>query len=246
MADSRKRGGDDAPAEEGLPLWMATFADLVTLLLCFFVLLLSFAQQDANKFKTLAGSIKNAFGIQVKRKSANFAAFSPAKYERSDVKLEKSDKLILGMILEIKNYVLNDPDLQKVATITADDQGVVIRIPVTSFFAPGSAELLPGSDKLLDGAINILKQHTVNMVLRGHTANIKEWSKGYPSNWELSSARAAALLRATMERGEIPPSRLKAVGYADSRPLLPNTTNENKELNNRMEFYLHQPEQKSW
>ena len=93
MADPRKRGGDEPPVEEGLPAWMATFADLVTLLLCFFVLLLSFAQQDANKFKTLAGSIKNAFGIQIKRKTANFAAFSPERYERSDVTLEKEDKM---------------------------------------------------------------------------------------------------------------------------------------------------------
>lgn len=246
MADSRKRGGDEPPVEEGLPLWMATFADLVTLLLCFFVLLLSFAQQDANKFKTLAGSVKNAFGIQVKRKTANFAAFSPTKYERADVKLESDDKLILGMILELKNYILNDPELKKVATVTADDSGLVIRIPVDSFFAPGSARMIPGSERLLDGAINILKEHTVSMVLRGHTANEQNVSKEYPSNWELSSARAAALLRATLARSDIPASRLKAVGYANSRPLLPNTTEENKKLNNRMEFYLHRPEDRSW
>lgn len=246
MADSRKRGGDEPQAEEGLPLWMATFADLVTLLLCFFVLLLSFAQQDANKFKTLAGSVKNAFGIQVKRKTANFAAFSPAKYERSDVKLKDEDQMILGMLLEIKSYMLEDPSFQNVATVTADNKGLIIRIPVTSFFGPGSAALEAESEKLLDGAINILKQHTVNMVVRGHTSNTVEQTKVYPTNWELSSARAAALLRAIMSRSDIPASRLKAVGYADSRPLLPNNTEENKKLNNRMEFYIHRPEDKSW
>lgn len=246
MADSRKRGGGEPPVEEGLPLWMATFADLVTLLLCFFVLLLSFAQQDANKFKTLAGSVKNAFGIQVKRQSANFAAFSPAKFERSDVKLKKEDQMILGMLLEIKSYMLEDPSLHKVATVTADNKGLILRIPVTNFFAPASATLKPGSEKLLDGAINILKQHTVNMVVRGHTSNIVEGTNAYPTNWELSSARAAALLRAIMSRSELPASRLKAVGYADSRPLLPNTTDENKKLNNRMEFYIHRPQDKSW
>lgn len=245
MADSRKRGGEP-PAEEGLPLWMATFADLVTLLLCFFVLLLSFAQQDANKFKTLAGSVKNAFGIQVKRPTANFAAFSPAKFERSDVKLKKEDQMILGMLLEIKSYMLEDPSLKKVATVTADNKGLILRIPVTNFFAPGSATLNPESEKLLDGAINILKQHTVNMVVRGHTSNTIEETNAYPTNWELSSARAAALLRAIMSRSELPASRLKAVGYADSRPLLPNTTEENKKLNNRMEFYIHRPQDKSW
>ncbi|MCG8531174.1 MAG: OmpA family protein [Desulfovibrionales bacterium] len=246
MADSRKRGNSEPPAEEGLPLWMATFADLVTLLLCFFVLMLSFAQQDANKFKTLAGSIKNAFGIQVKRKEASFAAFSPEKYERDDVQLEKDDEVILGMLLELKNYTLTDPELKKVATITTDGKGLVIRIPVNSFFTPGSASLITGSEKLLDGAINILKQHTVNMVLRGHTTNAPEGSEKFPSNWELSSARAAALLRATMERSKLPPTRLKAVGYAGSRPLLPNTTEENQKLNNRMEFYIHRPKDASW
>ncbi|SIO27538.1 flagellar motor protein MotB [Halodesulfovibrio marinisediminis] len=246
MSDSRKRGGDEPPVEEGLPLWMATFADLVTLLLCFFVLLLSFAQQDANKFKTLAGSVKNAFGIQVKRKTANFAAFSPTKFERSDVKLAKEDQMILGLLLEIKSYMLEDPSLQKVATVTADNKGLILRIPVTSFFDSGSASLKSGSEKLLDGAINILKQHTVNMVVRGHTSNTLAQTEAYPTNWELSSARAAALLRAIMSRSDIPASRLKAVGYSDSRPLLPNTTEENKRLNNRMEFYIHRPEDKSW
>jgi len=246
MSESRKKGGDEAPAEEGLPLWMATFADLVTLLLCFFVLLLSFAQQDANKFKTLAGSVKNAFGIQVKRKDANFAAFSPSQYERSDVQLKKEDQMILGMLLEMKSYMLQDAALKKVATVTADNKGLILRIPVSSFFAPGSAKLRSGSDRLLDGAINILKQHTVNMVLRGHTSSDPEQSQAYPTNWELSSARAAALLRAILGRSSITPSRLKAVGYADSRPLLPNTTSENKALNNRMEFYIHRPQDKSW
>lgn len=246
MADSRKRGGGEPPAEEGLPLWMATFADLVTLLLCFFVLLLSFAQQDANKFKTLAGSVKNAFGIQVKRQKANFAAFSPSKFDRSDVKLKKEDQMILGMLLEIKSYMLEDQSLHKVATVTADNKGLILRIPVTSFFDPASATLKPETEKLLDGAINILKQHTVNMVVRGHTSNTVNATEAYPTNWELSSARAAALLRAVMARSELPASRLKAVGYADSRPLLPNTTKENKRLNNRMEFYIHRPQDKSW
>ncbi|MCT4627911.1 flagellar motor protein MotB [Halodesulfovibrio sp.] len=246
MADPQKRGDSEPPAEEGLPLWMATFADLVTLLLCFFVLLLSFAQQDANKFKTLAGSVKNAFGIQVKRKTAIYAAFSPTKFERSDVKLKKDDQIILGMVLEVKSYMLDDPALQKVATVTSDSKGLVLRIPVNSFFAPGSAVMKPGSEQLLNGPIDVLKKHTVNMVVRGHTSNTQEGSSAYPTNWELSSARAAALLRAIMNKSGLSSTRLKAVGYADSRPLLPNTSEPNRALNNRMEFYIHRPEDKSW
>ncbi len=242
----QKRPRPDPPKDEGLPPWMATFADMVTLLLCFFVLLLSFAQQDANKFKTLMGSIKNAFGIQIQRKEAEFAAFSPSQFERKDVELKKDDQQILGMVVELKNIIIEDPDLQRTVKVTAEDQGVVLRFPVALFFAHGSAELKQEALPLLDGAIKILKERNVNMVVRGHTSDAPETSSLYPSNWELSSSRAAAVLRALMQRGDISASRLKAVGYADSQPLLPNNSEANRETNSRMELYLHKPEVKSW
>lgn len=242
----QKRPQPEPPKDEGLPPWMATFADMVTLLLCFFVLLLSFAQQDANKFKTLMGSIKNAFGIQIQRKEAEFAAFSPSQFERKDVELKKDDQQILGMVVELKNIIIEDPDLQRTVKVTAEDQGVVLRFPVALFFAFGSAELKQEALPLLDGAIKILKERNVNMVVRGHTSDVPEAGSLYPSNWELSSSRAAAVLRALMQRGEISASRLKAVGYADSQPLLPNNSEANRETNSRMELYLHKPEVKSW
>lgn len=237
----------DPPKQEGLPEWMATFADMVTLLLCFFVLLLSFAQQDANKFKTLMGSIKEAFGIQIKRPDAEFAAFSPSQFERKDVELKKDDQQILGMVLEIKNVIFEDPSLKQSVKVSAEDQGVVMRFPVSAFFAPGSAEIKQEALPLLDVAIKILKERNVNLVVRGHTSDIEESSSAaYPTNWELSSARAAAVLRALLKRGDLPSSRLKAVGYADSQPLLPNNSDANRDTNNRMELYLHKPEVTSW
>ena len=253
MADNQapppppKKGSDEGPPViEGLPGWMATFADMVTLLLCFFVLLLSFAQQDANKFKTLMGSIKNAFGVQLKRKDAPFAAFSPSRFERKDVELKQEDKALLGMVLELKQIVFQDPDLKKSVKVSVEDQGVVMRYPLTLLFKENSATLHPGAAKKLKGAISILKERNVNLVVRGHTSDIATPNSVYPSNWELSSARAAALLRALMEEGGISPTRLKAVGYADSQPLLPNTSPQNRSVNSRMELYFHQPETKSW
>ncbi len=240
------RKQDEPPKQEGLPEWMATFADMVTLLLCFFVLLLSFAQQDANKFKTLMGSIKNAFGIQLKRPEAEFAAFSPSQFERKDVELKKDDQQILGMVVELKNMIFEDPNLKKTVKISAEDAGVVMRFPIDVFFAEGSADLKPEALTALDGAIRILKERNVNLVVRGHTSDEESPTSLYPSNWELSSARAAALLRAIMARGDISSTRLKAVGYADSQPLLPNNSAPNRHTNARMELYLHKPEVKSW
>ncbi|MFV0423279.1 flagellar motor protein MotB [Oleidesulfovibrio sp.] len=238
---------DDTPCEEGLPPWMATFADMMSLLLCFFVLLLSFAQQDANKFKTLMGSIKEAFGVQVKRKEAPFAAFSPSDFERKDVELDPENKELLGMVLEIKNFVLQDPDLKKTAKISTDDAGVVIRIPTSEIFAPGSAKPVADAASKLATVVRIMKERNLGLVVRCHTSDRSLDSNSlYPTNWELSSARAATTLRILMQAGDIAPSRMKAVGYADSQPLLPNNTDENRYVNSRLEFYFHTPSVKSW
>ncbi|MBG0775093.1 MAG: OmpA family protein [Desulfovibrionaceae bacterium] len=235
----------DADCPEGLPEWMATFSDMVTLLLCFFILLLSFAKQDINTFKTLMGSVKDAFGVQIKRKDAPYAAFSPTNYERKDVELSQQNKQILGLVLQLKN-VLDDPKLKKVTKVTADDDGVVLRVDMSEMFDPGSAHLKPSAEAIFARVIKILKEYNFNVVVRGHTDDQPPNNAQYPTNWELSSARAAAALRYVMEHGEIPPTRLKAVGYADSQPLLPNTSDKNREANRRMEFYFHRPEAQSW
>lgn len=82
--------------------------------------------------------------------------------------------------------------------------------------------------------------------MRGHTDDIPVRSAKYPSNWELSAARAAAALRYIVEKGGINPSRLKAVGYAGTRPLVPNTSEANRAINRRVEFYFHRPRVEGW
>lgn len=238
---------DEVACEEGLPPWLATFADLMSLLLCFFVLLLSFAQQDVSKFRTLMGSIKEAFGVQIKREEAQYAAFSPEKFERKDVELNEDNKMLLGMVLQLKKIMVDDPDLKETVEITTDDKGVIMRVPNTSLFDKGTAQLRPNADKVLARIITFLKEHNFDLVVRGHTDDRFESSvDALPSNWELSSARAGAALRYLIEKGGIKPSRLKAVGYSDSQPLLPNNTDQNRFVNNRMEFYFHRPMVQSW
>jgi len=238
---------DDTPCEEGLPPWLATFADMMSLLLCFFVLLLSFANQDVTKFRTLMGSIKDAFGIQIKRDEAEFAAFSPSKYERKDVELNEDNKMLLGMVLQLKKLMVDDPELKETAEISTDDHGVIMRIPNNMIFKKGTAQVLPGADKVFSKVITFLKEHNFDLVVRGHTDDrLSATNEAYPTNWELSSARAGAALRYIIEKGGIKPSRLKAVGYADSQPLVPNTSDDNRFINNRTEFYFHRPAVKSW
>ena len=241
------RPADDAPAEEGLPLWLATFGDMMSLLLCFFVLLLSFANQDVQKFNDLLGSIKDAFGVQIERRDAPFAALSPSQFERSSVELDQQNQLLLNAVVSIENIANEDPELKKTVTIHPDERGVIMRVPDEALFAPGSADFLPGYQRILDLAIRVLKEQTLDLIIRGHTSDLYIPSDAFPTNWELSSARAIATMRYIMDQGGIPSTRLKAIGFADSQPLAgPNISDLYRRQNSRMEFFFHRPEEVSW
>ncbi|WP_432734771.1 OmpA family protein [Maridesulfovibrio sp. FT414] len=234
------------PPEEGLPPWMATFADMVTLLLCFFVLLLSFANNDLAKFKELLGSIRDAFGVKVERKEADHLSLVPSDLQRKEVKMDSNDKRLLGLVLRIKALMDEEEATQKSTGVKADQDGVLVNSESAALFKPGTAELKPGAEKVLDRVISILRDHNYDLVVRGHTDNTEVRSRKFPTNWELSAARAASALRYIIEKGGIEPKRLKAVGYADTQPLVKNDSEENRMKNRRLEFFYHKPARDSW
>ncbi len=225
--------------EEGAPEWLTTFSDLMSLLLTFFVLLLSFANMDIQKFQDMLGSIQGAFGVQTKRKEAEYVAFSPSKYE-SKVKLTKEDKQVLGMVLSVKSSM---SDLTKTypMDITTEDNGVLIRIQSDALFKKGTAILLPSSKKVLDSIVKLLKKNDWMVAIRGHTDDREAKNSKYPSGWELSTARAAAVLRYILAKGKFNPRRFRAEGYADTLPIVPNISEKNREKNRRVEFYFYRP-----
>lgn len=232
--------------EEGAPSWMVTFADLMSLLLTFFILILSFANMDIVRFRDMLGSIQQAFGVQIQRREADYVAFSPTRFERKDMDISREDAEVLSMVVQLRTILQEDEALQKGAGVEADDQGLVLRVDNAMMFDPGSAELKPEAEHTLDVVIRILRDYNMNLVIRGHTDDVMFRSAQYPSNWELSAARAAAALRHIIERGGFSPTRLRAVGYAGSRPLVPNNSEENRMRNNRVEFYYHAPDASAW
>lgn len=234
------------PVEEGAPGWMVTFADLMSLLLTFFILVLSFANMDIVRFRDMLGSIQQAFGVQVQRREADYVAFSPTQFERKDIEISKDNEQILSMVVQLRSILQDDQALQKSSGVEADDQGMVLRVDNLMMFDPGSADLKPEAQQALNTVIRILRDYNMNLVIRGHTDDRPFSSSRFPTNWELSAARATASLRFILERGGFSPTRLRAVGYADSRPLVPNNTEENRLRNNRVEFYYHSPDASSW
>jgi chemotaxis protein MotB len=227
---------DCPPCEEGAPAWMATFADLATLLMTFFVLLLSFANMDVVKFREMAGSVKDAFGTQVE---------NPGSFEnRSDTPVsiqlsEEEDRTIDMMEMGEKiRKTVEEQNLEDKTEVKVDDEGVILTVNGTFSFDGGSAKLKPDFEKFLGDIAKIIKEHDYPLAIEGHTDNIPIKSPIYPSNWELSSARATAVLRYLISHYDIPADRMMAVGYADTRPLVPNTTPENRAKNRRVEFHF--------
>jgi chemotaxis protein MotB len=142
----------------------------------------------------------------------------------------------------IRRIVEPDPDLKQKVSVLPEKEGVLMRVSSGVMFRPGSAELTPGSKAVLDTVIELLNEQKYDVVVRGHSDNVMPEGTRFGSNWELSAARAAAAVDYILSRSDIKSTRLKAVGYGSSRPLLPNTSEENRAKNRRLEFYYHRPD----
>ncbi|MEA3331989.1 MAG: OmpA family protein [Pseudomonadota bacterium] len=227
---------DCPPCEAGAPAWMATFADLATLLMTFFVLLLSFANMDVVKFRQMAGSVKDAFGTQKE---------TPGTFEeRSDTAVtiqlsEEEDRTIDMMQMgERIRKTVEEQELEDKTEIKVNDDGVTLTVDGTFMFDGGSAQLKPEFKKFLGEIAKIIEEHDYPLAIEGHSDNIPIKSPIYPSNWELSSSRATAVLRHLIDKHKIPAKRMMAVGHSDTRPVVANDTPENRAKNRRVEFHF--------
>ena len=211
--------------EDDTPGWMITYADMVTLLLTFFILYYSIASQNLMKFKeVIMGDEKNNIGL-----------------------IELMDTMEIRTSLNEwtgfqKNGLLND--MEKVASeqITLDKgqnrSRVVVRIPGRTLFKPGSADLDKAGWPSLTEIANVFKKYPGYKInIQGHTDDLPVASSSFPTNWELSAVRATAVLRFLNDKG-IDPEIMTATGYADTFPLGPNTTAEERAKNRRVEFVL--------
>jgi chemotaxis protein MotB len=235
MLERKKRDDED---NENLDRWLLTYADMITLLLAFFIVMYSISRVDMAKFNKVAealnivldGSDKNAQATMGDLKG--FIKDHPRKGDLINLQAridEISQQKKLGM--EIKT------DLQK--------RGLVIHISEATFFDLGKAELKPQAMEILDLlAVELLKAPN-HIRVEGHTDNLPISTPKYPSNWELSTARATTCLRYLIEKNNFPPERISALGYAEYRPIATNTTAEGRNKNRRVDIIVLAPDDAS-
>ena len=217
---------------KGAPGWMVTFGDLMSLLLTFFILLLSFASMDKTKFEEALGSLQDALGVtaeQVGKKVPTEqlqASMISLKDEQNQEKLTK----------KIMNFAIKKYGMEDKADVTTDARGVIVRVNGAVFFEPGQSKLKKSSEKIIKKISTIMKKFSYELQIEGHTDNRPIRSTQYPSNWELSASRAASVLKYVQKQGRIEKTRLSVVGRADTRPIVPNNSTENRAKNRRIEF----------
>ncbi|MBE9532718.1 MAG: flagellar motor protein MotB, partial [Proteobacteria bacterium] len=253
---------------EGLPAWLGTFADLMSLLMCFFVLLLSFAEMDALKYKMVVDSLDNAFGVQreiaaneiPKGTSIIAQEFSPGEPKPTPLKEIRQDTMD-----ETKDDLKVMVDATEVAKQQAEEiekeaeefkealegeiteglidvetqlNRIVIRIREKGSFQSGDARLNSGFIPILVKIKDVLVKTNGQLAVAGHTDEIPINTPRYRSNWELSTSRATSVVHELLRSGEIPPERFVLEGYADTQPLVPNDSSINRARNRRVEIIV--------
>lgn len=219
--------------------WLVTFSDMVTLLLTFFVFLVSMANLDEQKFEQIIDSIQVNLGKQ-EHTGGDLGRLNLRKT------LPRSLDQLTGIeqepLLEDVQQTLKMKNIDDVVRVATLGNEVVMRVEGQTFFNSGQAELKKEAWPILDQVAAIVLRHPDYMLhIAGHSDPRPISSPKFESNWELSALRATAVLRYLLSKG-IAPKRMTATGYADTEPLLPNTSEENMARNRRVEFVLEKKE----
>ncbi|MCF7800568.1 MAG: OmpA family protein [Candidatus Marinimicrobia bacterium] len=212
------------------PNWMVTFGDMVTLILTFFVLLLSFAKVDANKFEIATSSLRGVLGALENQKIPFFRdAQKPQVYDLLNQKPGAKRVRELNQKMEAMG-------MQNDVSVTGTENGVTIRMGDRVLFDVGKTKILDSAKPILDILAESLENDAERILVSGHTDNIPIHTEKFPSNWELSSTRAVEVVRYLIDYNGIDPRILVAAGYGEYSPLMPNNSPENRQINRRVEF----------
>lgn len=217
--------------KENSERWLLTYADLITLLMVFFVILFALSQVDKKKYQELAGSLNRAFNVPVLQGSQPLSISDDSSSSIVPNLTEQADFTQVKQIIQQFNNDNNIDKSQITATITSE--GISVTISGVLLFYNGTNQIKPDGVTLLQKLGTYLLTLKNNIRVEGHTDDIPVESTEYPTNWELSAARAVAVTRYLIETSGLVPTRLSAVGYGQYQPIEPNDTREHREANRR-------------
>lgn len=214
--------------------WMATFSDLCTLLLTFFVLLISMASFEPVKFKMTSESLQGAFGVLESFPTVPIHPVVAIPKKTGD---EQKRKQSLQDAKKIKE-VVESKNLDDAVKVEVTETGIAIMLRDPVGFASGSADLKEQGKSILGDVGEIIKKNEgLKVRVEGHTDDVPIGGR-YRSNWELSSARSLSVVELLSKETGIQPQNMSAVGYGEFRPIVPNTSPENRSKNRRIQIFV--------
>ncbi len=236
--------------------WLLTYADLITLLLAFFVIMYAMSKIDSRRFGKMAEQLQGVFHGRVEDVvdslsqddlsngvlQINHLRVIADRLHSPTVGIAQN-RVNLGPRTNLANMSGADSTGEAVESnppisVELQERGLVIRVLESMLFRPGDAALLEGARSALAKIGDEIKDIPNQIRVEGHTDSIPIANTRYPSNWELSSARAAAVVRYLIDEKGINPDRISTLGYGDSRPLVPNDTPENRARNRRVDIVV--------
>ncbi|KPP96798.1 flagellar motor protein MotB [Marinobacter sp. HL-58] len=247
----------------GSPAWIVTFADLATLLLTFFILLLSFAEMDVEKYRAMANSMADAFGSNqvlsddvggspltlvesdtVSLPEPTETATSEPEFidERADG--EAPTKIPAGVI-DLASRMIEELEAEvasEALNVTYDENQVVIRFSEEATFRSGEASIKPEMIPIIERVVDVLAGCSGDVLVAGYTDDRPISSGRYRSNWDLSAARAVSVVHELVLNRQVPAERVVAAGRAETNPLVPNDSEESRAKNRRVEIAIRDPE----
>ena len=254
MMARRKRRGEHE--HENLERWLVSYADFITLLFAFFVVMYSISAVNEGKYRVLSQALGEAFGRGVPvmvlpqqmplphslRGGAAPTTAAPAvQTPAQPTPQQAAEAEAMKQVAKNLSSTLDPLVQQGVVRVSQTSKGVDIEINASLLFASGDATLSPDSRRALQAIAGVLKDKRYDLEVDGYTDDQPIKSKIYPSNWELSAVRAGSVARELGSDG-IPDDRLKVVGYGSNQPLAPNDTPEGRARNRRVEVMVLAPQ----
>ena len=251
-----KKQKEEAPASSlG---WMVTFSDMVTLLLTFFVLLLSMCSLEAKKIKEIQTATLDAMGVLYEGEQSE-VGFNTILSGREKVLFEgepsglglrtvvfpgetikeavSQTEIVSERYARLKIKLVREHLLDTVR-LEETEEGINLLLRNELLFNPGRAEINPEGTPVLNRIVEIVGEDNFDVVVEGHTDNVPISTDRFPSNWELSITRAVNVAKYLTEEMGVNPVKLSAVGYGDTKPRVSNDTPENRLKNRRIEIIL--------
>jgi len=250
--------------KKGVPAWVMTFADLMTLLMCFFVLLLAFSEMDVAKFKQLSGSMKEAFGVQSevevktipKGTSIIAQEFSPGKPEPTAINtvrqftIDSNRNTLDALDREIKEIKETRDHARRLrialreeieagsVSIQTEGMRVIVHIMEKASFDSGYADVRSEFMPVLTKISGLIDNASGDVTISGHTDNIPISNSRFRSNWDLSTSRAVSVAHELLEVSTIDAEKVTVTGHADTQPRADNDTAEGRAKNRRVDITI--------